>query len=147
MNAGFFSQKLLFSILLTALFSAAGAALPADVFSGMLEFSEPAPETLRVTGMGLPPAGVTNPTIRREMAERAALSDAERKLVQSIAEFKTGSETVRSRMGAGTFTRRIEGFIQGYRVVDRRERDHGGIDLDIELELTGQNALSRILIE
>jgi hypothetical protein len=43
--------------------------------------------------------------------------------------------------------RRIEGFIKGYRIVGEREREDGMIEIDLELRLAGQHALSRLLIE
>lgn len=103
---------------------------------------------IRVTGIGMPPANAASPTIRREMAERAALSDAERKLVKAVSEIKVGSDgNVRSHMGERNFTEKIQGYIKGYRVTGERERDDGGIEIDVELPLTGQNGLSRQLFE
>ena len=55
---------------------------------------------IRVRGVGLPPQNASNPTIRRELAARAALSDAERKLLKAVSEIKVGpDQTIRSRMG------------------------------------------------
>lgn len=103
---------------------------------------------IRVTGRGVPPDKITNPTVRREMAKRAALSDAERKLVKAVSEIKTGpNQNLRSYLGEGNFTRIIEGYIKGYRITAERELNNGGIELDLELPLTGQNGLSRYLFD
>ncbi|HUJ17356.1 MAG TPA: hypothetical protein VL197_05125 [Nitrospirota bacterium] len=103
---------------------------------------------IRVTGIGMPPANAASPTIRRELAERAALSDAERKLVKAVSEIKVGSDgNVRSHMGERDFTEKIQGYIKGYHVTGERERDDGGIEIDVELPLNGQNGLSRQLFE
>jgi hypothetical protein len=103
-------------------------------------------DIIRVTGIGMPPANTDNPTVRREMAERAALSDGRRKLVKAIAEIKVGPrQTLRSRLGEKKFTRKVEGFIKGYTVVGKRELEGGIIEIDLVLPLTGPGELSRHL--
>ncbi len=103
---------------------------------------------IRVTGVGLPPAGAANATIRREMARRAALADAERKLVKAVAQIKTGpDQSLKSQYDEKSFTKRIQGFIRGYKVTGERELEDGTIEIDAELPLTGPGGLSRYLTE
>jgi hypothetical protein len=103
---------------------------------------------IRVTGFGQPPANVVNMTISREMAHRAALADAQRKLVKTIAELKVGpDESLKSRMGKKNFSQIIQGYIQGYKIVAERELNGGKIEIDVELPLTGRDGLSRYLAE
>jgi hypothetical protein len=146
-----FSQRNLLCVLLTGLVSIGGAAWsPAEAAAAALTAAaagtgmDRTPQKIRVTGKGFPPADGANPTVRRELAHRAALSDAERKLVQAVAEIKAGSASTRPRSGNGTFVRRIEGFVKGFRVVGERELDDGSIELDIELRFTGRHDLSRL---
>ena len=104
--------------------------------------------TIRATGIGMAPVGFSNPTVRREMARRAALSDGERKLVKAVAEIRLGTDsTIRSRMGRGNFTKRIEGYVKGYRIVGERDFEDGRTEVDLELPLTGQQGLSRYLFD
>lgn len=102
--------------------------------------------TIRVTGIGTPPGNASNSTVRRETAKRAALSDAQRKLIQSLAEIKTGPDhSLHSQLGEENFRTRIQGFVKGYRITGEREMDDGRIEIDLELPLTGQDGLSRYL--
>ncbi|OGW34614.1 MAG: hypothetical protein A2010_17525 [Nitrospirae bacterium GWD2_57_9] len=99
---------------------------------------------IRVTGVGVPPQDAPNSTVRREMAERAALADAERKLVKAVAEIKIGpDQNAGSRMNKKNFSRKIQGYIKGYTVVGERELADGTVEIDLELPLNGQNGLSR----
>ena len=103
---------------------------------------------IRVTGTGLPPADASNPSISREAARRAALADAQRKMVKAISQIKVGpNKSLKSKFGQHKFTEKIEGFIRGYAITDERELDGGKIEVDMELPLTGQNGLSRHLGE
>lgn len=103
---------------------------------------------IRATGLGVPPPNAPNHTIRREMARRAALADAERKLLKAVAEIKVGpDESLGSRMREKNFSRKIEGFIKGYKVARERELDAGKIETDLELPLTGLNGLTQYFAE
>lgn len=106
------------------------------------------PESIRVTGIGRPPENTASPSIRREMAARAALSDGERKLVKAVAEIKVGADgTVGSRMNQGNFAQKVEGFIKGYSVIGEREMNDGTVEIDLELKLGCRRGLSRCLFE
>ena len=98
---------------------------------------------IRATGRGLPPKNSPNATIRREMAKRAALADGERNLLKIIDQLKVGpSQTVQAALGKDKYVERIQGFIRGYRVTAERELNGGGMELDLELPLTGRGGLS-----
>lgn len=118
------------------------------LYASAIEGVDWAAGKVRVTGVGMPPADATNMTIRREMARRAALADAQRKLMKAVAEVKAGPDlSMKSLMGEKNFSRKIQGFIKGYRIVAERELDGGKIEIDLELPLTGQSGLSRYLSE
>ena len=103
---------------------------------------------IKVTGIGIPPRNAANNTVRRELAKRAALSDAQRKLIKIVAEIKTGPDTsLRAHLGEKSFSEKIQGFVQGYTIAGERESDDGKIEIDLELPLTGQNGLSRYLAD
>ncbi len=104
--------------------------------------------TVRVTGVGMAPANIENQTIRREMAKRAALADGERKFLNAVAEIRLGADgTVQSWMGRGNFTRKIGGYVKGFRVIRERDTGNGGIEIDLELPLAGEHGLSQYLFE
>ncbi len=103
---------------------------------------------IHVTGVGLPPANAASVTISREMAQRAALADAQRKLLKAVAGIKTGPDrSLKSQLGEKKFSQKIQGFIKGYKIVGQRELDGGKIEIDVELPLTGRDGLSRYLTE
>lgn len=98
---------------------------------------------IRVTGFGVAPPTIPSPTIRREMAKRAALSDAQRKLLKTLSEIEVGpGESLRSSLGEKNFTQTIRGFIKGYSIVREIEREKGALEVEVELPLTGAGGLS-----
>ncbi len=104
-------------------------------------------KVVHATGRGLYPANAQNPTVKREMARRAALSEAERNLLGMIGRIKTDPEhDVESRMKNGALTVRIQGFVRGFTVVNEQELSDG-IKIDVELPLTGPNGLTRYLAD
>lgn len=99
--------------------------------------------TIRARGVGTPPPDDSSPTIRREMAKRAALADAHRNLLRTLDRLEVGpGRTVRSFLGEGKYAERIQGFIRGYHVVAERERGDGVMEVELELPLTGPGGLS-----
>ncbi len=102
--------------------------------------------TIRARGVGLPPPQAPTPTVRREMAKRAALADAERNLIRVIAMVQTGpGQKLSSLPGQAALTRTIEGYVRGFRMVSDRDLDGGKVEVEIELPLTGPNGLSSLL--
>jgi hypothetical protein len=103
---------------------------------------------IRAKGIGLPPQGSPNPTVRRAMAERAALADGRRNLLRTIEQIRLhNGRDVRTTMKAPAFAERIQGFVKGYTVVSKRESEDGTIELILELPLTGPSGLSRSIAE
>jgi hypothetical protein len=102
---------------------------------------------IRVTGFGAAPANAPTQTIRKEMAKRAALADAQRKLIKTLSEIKIGPDkSLKSGLGEKKFVQSIQGFVKGYSVVQEHERENGAIEVEVELPLTGAVGLSRSLM-
>jgi hypothetical protein len=102
--------------------------------------------TIRVRGIGLPPLKAPTPTVRKEMAKRAALADAERNLLRVIGMIQTGpDENLTEFLGEKTFLQSVQGFVKGYRIAAERELDGGRLEIELELALTGPDGLTSYL--
>lgn len=102
--------------------------------------------TIRARGKGLPPSQAPNPTIRRELTKRAALADAQRNMLRIIDMLQVGpGEKLTTFLDQKTYTNKVMGFIQNYRVAAEQEIDGGKMEIEIELPLTGPNGLSSYL--
>ena len=99
---------------------------------------------IRATGRGLYPADSPNRPAAREMAKRAALSDAERNILGAVEQIKVGPNQDLISSAARSYIVRIKGYLQGFRVVGERETD-SGIEVELELPLTGPDGLTRII--
>jgi hypothetical protein len=101
---------------------------------------------IRVRGVGLPPLQAPTPTVRREMAKRAALADAERNLLRviEIVQIAPG-KTLQAMLGEKAFTERLLGFLRDYRIVSDRDLDGGRVEIELELPLTGPAGLTSYL--
>lgn len=103
---------------------------------------------IRVTGTGLPPQNAPNASIRRELARRAAIADGQRKLLHAIEQIKISPQSnIKSMLKQKDAIIKIQGFMQGYRLVGERETEGGRIELDLELPLTGRDSLSYVISE
>ena len=103
---------------------------------------------IRATGTGLPPQNAANDSVRRAMAERAALADAQRNMLRTIEQIKIDTDrNVKDAMRSKNIATKIEGFLKGYTVVSEREGEGGKIEVVLELPLTGPAGLSRYLTE
>lgn len=103
---------------------------------------------IRAKGVGMPPRDAANGTIRREMAKRAALADAQRNLLQTIEQIRIDAHrTVKTAMQSAKTAKRIQGFVKGYTVVSERDLDNGAVEVVLELPLTGATGLSHALAE
>lgn len=99
---------------------------------------------IRTTGRGMYPADSPNPSAAREMAKRAALSDAERNLLWIVEQIKVGPNQDLVSVVARSYIARIKGYLQGFRIVN--ERDTGtGVEVELELPLTGPAGLTRYI--
>jgi len=102
--------------------------------------------TLRIRGIGLPPKQAPTPSVRREMAKRAAVTDAERNLLRAVQMVQLGpSETLAASLDERTFTSRLQGYVQSYRIVAERDLDGGRMEVELELPLTGPGGLTSLL--
>jgi hypothetical protein len=101
---------------------------------------------IRSRGVGLPPKQAPTPTVKREMAKRAALADAERNLLRIIELIHVGpDQKFIAALGENTYTQKLQGYLQGYRVATERDMDGGKIEVELELPLTGPGGLSSYL--
>lgn len=98
---------------------------------------------IKARGIGLPPKNAPTPTIRKELAKRAAIADGQRNLLRIIEEIKVSPDKkLTSLVGEKNYTETLSGFIQGYRVASERDLDGGSIEVELELPLTGPGGLS-----
>lgn len=101
---------------------------------------------IKVRGIGMPPAQAPTPTIKREMAKRAALADAERNVLRVLELIEIGpGERLVALLGEKHRTSRLQGFVQGYRVAAERDLDAGRVEIELELPLTGPGGLGSVL--
>ena len=100
---------------------------------------------VRAKGRGMYPPAATNKTVMHELARRAALSEAERNLLRSVEQIKVDqAHDVRSFTSKLSYSVRVQGFVQGYKIIGEREID-GGIEVELEIPLSGANGLTRVL--
>ena len=100
----------------------------------------------RARGIGLPPKQAPTPTVRRELAKRAALADAERNMARILELINVApGQKLSATVGEATFNQKLSGFLQGYRIAAERDMDGGKIEVEIELPLTGPGGLTTFL--
>ena len=100
------------------------------------------------TGYGMPPQNAATVTIRREMAKRASLADAQRNMLRTIEQIRIDADqTVKSAMRSKCVALIIEGFLKGYTIVSKRELENGKSEVVPELPLTGPAWLTRYIAE
>jgi hypothetical protein len=101
---------------------------------------------IRSRGIGIPPKQAPTPTVKREMAKRAAIADAERNLLRIIELINIGpDQKFIAVLGEHAYGQKIQGYLQGYRVATERDMDGGKIEVELELPLTGTGGLSSYL--
>jgi hypothetical protein len=101
---------------------------------------------VRARGIGLPPKQAPTPTVRREMAKRAAVADAERNLLRIVELINVGpGQKFAESPGGETFVQKLQGYLQGYRIAAERDMDGGKIEIELELPLTGTGGLTSYL--
>ncbi len=103
---------------------------------------------IHATGIGIPPEHAANESIRKTMARRAALADAQRNLLRIIEQIRIDADkNVKTAMRDKNFAFRIQGFIKGYAVVSERELEGGKAEVVLELPLNGPEGLSKYIIQ
>jgi hypothetical protein len=103
---------------------------------------------IRATGIGMPPEKAANDSVRRAMAQRAALTDAQRNMLRTIEQIRiSDSQDVKDAMRSKDVASRIQGFLKGYTVVSERELEGGRIEVVLELPLNGPAGLSKYITQ
>ena len=95
--------------------------------------------TVTAKGSGVAPSGAVNPSQARLLAERAAISDARRNLLETVGEVRVdASSTVSSMMTKNdVITSRISGIVKGSSVIDKKYLDDGSVEVTVEMPITG----------
>jgi len=103
---------------------------------------------IRATGIGMPPQNAPNVSVRRAMAQRAALADAQRNMLRTIEQIRiSDNQDIKDAMRSKNIASKIQGFLKGYTVVSERELEDGRVEVVLELPLTGPAGLSRYITE
>jgi hypothetical protein len=103
---------------------------------------------IRATGTGLRPQDAENETVRREMAKRAALTDARRNMLRIIEQMRMDdNHDMKSAMRDKNVASKVEGCLKGATVISERELDDGAFEVILELPLSGPEGLSRCIAD
>ena len=93
---------------------------------------------IRATGTGLPPQDAANETARREMAKRAALTDARRNMLRIIEQMRMDdNQDMKSAMLDKNVASKVEGCLKGATIISERELNDGAVEVVLELPLSG----------
>lgn len=96
-------------------------------------------KSIKATGRGAPDLRAPSPAAARIGAEKAAEMDALRSILGVLRGIQlTSDKTVGDTMRASDEVRtRLEGEAKGYRRVDTRYFDDGGVEIDVEMSIEG----------
>ncbi|MEK6726005.1 MAG: LPP20 family lipoprotein [Deltaproteobacteria bacterium] len=125
---------------LSTLLLFANTAFPQDVVDelpkGSINWSK---GTVTAKGSGVAPSGAANQSQARLLAERAAISDARRNLLETVGEVRVdASSTVNSMMTKNdVITSRISGIVKGSAVTGKWFLDDGTVEVTVEMPITG----------
>lgn len=91
------------------------------------------------TGSGVPPSDAGNMAQARLLAERAAVSDARRNLLEIVGEVRVDAvSTVGTLMAKkDVVMTRVSGIVKGSIVTQRRYLDDGSVEVTVEMPVTG----------
>lgn len=91
------------------------------------------------TGSGVPPSDAGNMAQARLLAERAAVSDARRNLLEIVGEVRVDAvSTVGALMAKkDVVMTRVSGIVKGSTVTQRRYLDDGSVEVTVEMPVTG----------
>ena len=91
------------------------------------------------TGDGAPDLNAPNAASARLGAERAAYADALRKALEALKGIKvTAGVTVGDKMSSvPAIKTEIEGYLRGFKAVDKRYFSDGGVQIDLKIPLDG----------
>jgi hypothetical protein len=103
---------------------------------------------IRATGTGLRPQDAENETVRREMAKRAALTDARRNMLRIIEQMRMDdNQDMKSAMLDKNVASKVEGCLKGATIISERELNDGAVEVVLELPLSGPKGLSRCIAD
>lgn len=90
-------------------------------------------------GSGIPPAGAGNMAQARLLAERAAVSDARRNLLEIVGEVRVDAATTVGTLMAkrDIVVTKVNGIVKGSIVTERRYLDDGSVEVTVEMPVTG----------
>lgn len=90
-------------------------------------------------GSGVAPVEAANPAQARLLAERAAISDARRNLLEIVGEVRVdAASTVGTLMTKkDVVMTRVSGIVKGSVVRERRYLDDGSVEVTVEMPITG----------
>jgi hypothetical protein len=92
------------------------------------------------------PQDASNETTSKEMAKRAALTDARRNMLRIIEQMRIDDkQDMKSAMRDKNVASKVEGCLKGATVISERELDDGAIEVVLELPLSGPEGLSRCI--
>lgn len=130
-----FLSFICFNMAYAGLFDAADQVVE-SVGAGEVNWSA---NTVRALGSGAPSPDAPNGAVARLGAERAAKLDAMRNMLETVKGVRIDSKTTveNSMTRSDMINSRVEGFVKGARVVKTRDRSDGGIEVIIEVPVTG----------
>jgi hypothetical protein len=103
---------------------------------------------IRATGTGMRPQDASNETASREMAKRAALTDARRNMLRIIEQMRIDDkQDMKSAMRDKNVASKVEGCLKGATLINERELDGGAVEVVLELPLSGPEGLSRCVAD
>jgi len=103
---------------------------------------------IHASGTGLPPQDEANETIRREMAKRAALTDARRNMLGIIEQMRLDDDQdMKSAMRDKNVASKVEGCLKSATVISEHELKDGAYEVVLELLLSGPTGLSRCIAD
>jgi hypothetical protein len=104
---------------------------------------------IRATGAGMRPQDASNETTSKEMAKRAALTDARRNMLRIIEQMRRDDkQDMKSAMrDKKNVASKVEGCLKGATVISERELDDGAFEVILELPLSGPEGLSRCIAD
>jgi len=103
---------------------------------------------IRATGTGMRPQDASSETVRREMAKRAALTDARRNMLRIVEQMRLDdNQDMKSAMRDKNVASKVEGCLKGATIISERELDDGAVEVVLELPLSGPEGLSRCIAD
>jgi len=105
--------------------------------------SNEVPKIIRVTGIGFAKDGESNPTIRFEMAKRAAEADAMRKLVERInVVVESVTKVQNKRFSDEEITLMVKAILKYHRVINVKENNDGSVEVTMEAPINSISILA-----